>query len=211
MRFLAAALGVALGVCILVLAPPSPEHAAALASYRIGDAVDLPTLNDLDGRTVNLAPPVFGTDRTALVLAFWSARCPISRGYEERFAELAHTYATRGVEAVTVTACPDETAPEIRARRSEQAETTRLLIDPNGRLAGQLGVTKTPHFAILGPGGELLYSGAFDSNLIATSANHQPYLREALDSVLAGEPVESPVTRTFGTPVRRQAHVASNL
>jgi hypothetical protein len=211
MRTLAAALGVALGVCILLLAPPTPERAAALGSYHIGDAVALPALQDPNGEITDLAQQDDPADQTPLVIEFWSARCPIVRGYEKRVEQLALDYADRGVRVIAITACDDESPAEIRARRQRRAVDTPLLIDPAGRLAEQLGVDKTPHFVILNASGELVYSGAFDANLIDTGSAHPSYVRDALDAVLAGQPVAPAITRTFGSPVRRQLQAASAM
>jgi hypothetical protein len=213
MRILAAALGVALGVCILLLAPPPPERATALASYRIGDVVALPVLRDLDGHAIDLGT-TFATAGeqapAALVIEFWSARCPIARGYDQRVEALAADYRSRDVRVVAVTANHDERPAEIRARRDEQqTPNVPILIDASGRLAEQLGVDKTPHFVVLDAGGELVYSGALDSNLRGGGGKRRDYLRGALDATLSQLPVPVTETRVFGCPVRHQTHAAA--
>ncbi len=209
MRTIAAALGIALGLCIMLLAPPAPERAAALASYHIGDSVALPELRDTAGHPVDLAKLQGNASAPTLVIEFWSARCPISGGYAERVAALAADFAAAPVEVLAITACGDESAAEIQARQRHLASPVPLLVDPAGRLAEQFGVAKTPHFVIIDRQGELVYSGAFDSNLIDTGAERHDYLRDALHAVLAGRPAPLARTRTFGSPVRRETHAAS--
>jgi hypothetical protein len=217
LRTLAAALGVALGMCVLLLAPPQTDRAAALAVYRIGDTVMLPTLETPDGTEVALQDVLEGrpegAPRAALVIEFWSARCPVSRGYQTKVEALRDAYAGQGVDVVAVTARPDESRAEILARVGSGTAPPLLLIDSQGRLAGQLGIRTTPHFAVLDASGTLVYSGAFDSNLIERPDDHTPhhtYLRDALDELLAERPVTVSRTRAFGTPLPRPARAAAS-
>ena len=96
-----------------------------------------------------------------------------------------------------------ERANELTAARG--AAPSHVLLDPDGKL-GRLYKTKTtPHMIVIGPDGKVAYQGAIDSVAsangadIATATN---YVREALDSLAIGEPVEVKTTKPYGCSVK---------
>ncbi len=192
----AGALGFALAVVLVSL--PAARRLGAPEPAAPGQPTPPFSLRDANGETLGLhelVPP--GTE--AAVLVFWSPRCPVSRGYEARLAELAATTRDRGVRWYAVVASAEVTDAEIRAAGGSRGLTLEVLRDRGAVAARRLGVTTTPHAVIIDARWGLAYSGAIDSNLFGGEASRRPYLADALAAVLAGDEPAPALTRSFGT------------
>ncbi len=94
-----------------------------------------------------------------------------------------------------------------RARRYQ--EEYRLpfpvLVDNEGTLARATGATVTPEAAVLDRKGALVYRGRINDLYVDYGKTRreptQHDLRDALASVLRGEPVRTPRTRVFGCAI----------
>jgi peroxiredoxin len=88
---------------------------------------------------------------------------------------------------------------------SRHAVPTAVLLDPTGSVARLYAAKTTPHMFVIDKDGMLRYMGGIDS--IATTdeadiARAEPYLKEALLAVAAGDPVPHPVTKPYGCSVK---------
>lgn len=85
------------------------------------------------------------------------------------------------------------------------AKPAHVLLDPDGALGRLYQAKTTPHMFIVSPKGQVAYQGAIDSiasaNVadIATATN---YVREALTSLAAGEPVAVSTSKPYGCSVK---------
>ena len=94
-------------------------------------------------------------------------------------------------------------ADELTATR--KASPTAVLLDPTGVVGKMYGATNTPHMYIVDKTGMLAYAGAIDDRPTTRRSDvqgAQNYVREALQSVAAGQPVKTPVTRAYGCTVK---------
>jgi hypothetical protein len=67
------------------------------------------------------------------------------------------------------------------------------------------GATNTPHMYVIDKAGMLQYAGAIDDKPNTRKSDvpgAQNYVRAALASVAAGQPVKTPVTRAYGCTVK---------
>jgi hypothetical protein len=63
----------------------------------------------------------------------------------------------------------------------------------------------TPHMYVIDGQGLLVYAGAIDDRPTSRKSDiqgAQNYVRAALESVMAGQPVKTPVTRAYGCTVK---------
>lgn len=107
-------------------------------------------------------------------------------------------YADRGVRLVAVNsndadAYPEDSFDEMRARASRRGFAFDYLYDPEQEVARALGAERTPEVFLFDRDRRLRYHGAIDDSRDETAVT-RPYLRDALDAVLAGR--EPPVTET---------------
>lgn len=176
-----------LAVASSLSAPPARQGASAIDA----DA--------LDGRRVAV-PGGRGTKATVLV--FVSHDCPISNQYAPEINRIVRSYAPRGIDLYLVYADAEMTAAAAREHAREYGYTCRALLDPARRLVRFAGAAVTPEAVVFGQRGELLYRGRIDDRYPRPGLRRgqvtSPDLRNALDAILAGEPVPVPATTAVG-------------
>jgi hypothetical protein len=89
--------------------------------------------------------------------------------------------------------------------RSRKAAPTAVLLDPDGRVGRLFDARTTPHMFVIAADGKLAYKGAIDDRP-TTRAGDPPaafnYVRNALNQLVAGKPVDPAVTRPYGCSVK---------
>jgi peroxiredoxin len=88
---------------------------------------------------------------------------------------------------------------------SRHAVPTAVLLDPTGSVARLYAAKTTPHMFVIDKNGMLRYMGGIDS--IATTdeadiARAEPYVKEAMLAVAAGDPVPHPITKPYGCSIK---------
>jgi hypothetical protein len=153
----------------------------------------------LDG-TDGVAHAIYG--ERATVLVFFSSHCPCMRAHDERLVALARDYAPRGLRFFAVDS-------EVGATREDDAELAReraypfpILIDHDARIARAAGAEYATYSIVLDARGDVLYRGGFDSDHTHLSNGATPYLRDALDDVVAGRAVRHARTEPLGCALR---------
>ena len=192
------ALCAALSLAALAL-PSASAEGGEPSPVAIGKTVEDFTLPDAGGREQSLSK-FKGKHATALI--FVSTRCPVSNMYNERMQKLAEDYRAKGVAVVGINSNKEETAIEIAAHAKEKGLTFTILKDIGNRVADQLGAGRTPEVFLLDASGKLVYHGAVDNaqNPVMVNTHH---LRNAIDSVISGKPVEKPEVKAFGCTIKR--------
>jgi peroxiredoxin len=161
-------------------------------------------LPSVDGPTVSLAE----LDGPALLVMFLCNHCPYVRHVERALAATVATYAERGLAAVGI--CSNDTGAyptDGPAGLAEQARRAGFgfpyLIDAEQRVAAAYRAMCTPDLFLYDRDRRLAYRGAFDDS---TPGNGLPVtgerLRNALDLVLAGEPVPEPHKPSMGCSLK---------
>jgi len=179
------------------LAAPAAAETLPLAIGEAGPSFD--GLLGTDGRPHSVEDLA---DREAVVLIFSSNRCPTAKAYGSRMNALQGEFGPRGVAIVAVNAndphlYPDESYPRMIERAAEDGYTFPYVVDVGQRLARAYGATCTFHVFVLDRERRLRYQGRFDDARIPERVTSQD-LAEALEDLLAGRAVRTPVTRPFG-------------
>jgi peroxiredoxin len=138
-----------------------------------------------------------------VVVAFVCNHCPIASGYESRFKQFVDDYRTRGVAfvAISVSRFPADSFDKMQQRAKERAFNFPYLHDPTQDIGRQYGATCTPHLFVLDRDRKVAYMGAFDDSPPAADKVEEPYVRLAVDALLAGRPVEIRETRQRGCEI----------
>jgi thioredoxin-related protein len=82
---------------------------------------------------------------------------------------------------------------------------TAYVRDPSGALGKQFGAKTTPHMFVLDKAGKIAYQGAIDSVKSfdqADIAGATNYVSDAVDALLAGKPVKTASTESYGCSVK---------
>jgi thiol-disulfide isomerase/thioredoxin len=156
-------------------------------------------VHDLDGRAFEPLDP----RGAAHVLVFVTTDCPIANSYAPEIEAIAREHAADPLRFFLVHVDPDVDADAARTHARDYGYASLpILLDPEHRLVGRLGITVTPEAAVVLPGGELAYRGRID-NVWGDfgSRRREPSrrdLRLAIGAVLAGHPVEPARTEAIG-------------
>jgi hypothetical protein len=89
--------------------------------------------------------------------------------------------------------------------RSRGAAPTAVILDPSGTIGRAYGARTTPHMFVIDKTGTLVYMGGIDDKAttdVADIPTAKNYVRLALAAVIAGTPVQDPVTRPYGCSVK---------
>jgi thiol-disulfide isomerase/thioredoxin len=141
----------------------------------------------------------------ATVLLFVATECPNANIYAPVLARLYREYSARGVLFLAVYSDPADNAAAVQKHDADYQIPYPGLLDPRQTLARQTSARSTPEAVILGPGGEELYRGRVDDRFVDIGKTrfrpqHED-LREALDQILAGQPVKNPITKVLGCAI----------
>jgi peroxiredoxin len=134
--------------------------------------------------------------RSAVVLVFMSVVCPYSNLGEEHLRELAARHGEQ-VLFVGVDSNRTETAEELAEHARKKGLTFPLMKDAGNKLADLIGARVTPEAFVFDHDRILRYRGRVRSKIGSTD------LKDALEAVLAGRPVRTPVAKAFGCAIVR--------
>lgn len=95
---------------------------------------------------------------------------------------------------------------ELKARmKSEKAEPDHYLVDADGKVGKSYNAKTTPAMFVINPQGVVTYAGAIDDHP-STDAEDIPksvnYVKQAISQALAGKPVETASTKSYGCSVK---------
>jgi peroxiredoxin len=163
-----------------------------------GDPAPLFVLPGIDGREHALAD--YRGQPVALV--FSSCSCPYVMAWEERIDELAREYEGRAtVLAIVANDHVDDSFWAMQRRAAERYLAYPLLRDQSQDVARAYGATRTPEVFVLDPAHRVAYRGAPDSDH-SDPNTAEPYMRRALEAVLAGRSPAFAETRAVGSTIK---------
>src|SRR5262249_18734798 len=122
--------------------------------------------------------------------------------------ELNKAYKDKGVVFLGINANAHESAEQIAAHAKEHGIDFPILKDPVNRVADQVLAQRTCEVLVIDGRATLRYRGAIDDQYgqgTRKESATKNYLRDALDSVLAGKPVEVASTPVIGCLLDRLA------
>jgi hypothetical protein len=132
---------------------------------------------------------------------FLSTTCPIANSYTPELNRLADEFKGR-VEIFGVLSEPDVSRRAAQKHFAEFELRIPVLFDSSNLLLKELKPSHVPQVFLLNTQGQIVYKGAIDNayesigRRRATVEHH--YLKSAITSVLAGEPVAKPETSPVG-------------
>jgi peroxiredoxin len=179
--------------------------AAALPALAEGPAIGatapLFDLKTIDGKTFSLADAEKAN--SLVVLVFVSTNCPYSNAYNDRMRDIAAAYAKKGVLFVGVNSNSTETVQEAADHARKHGHTFPIVKDPGNKVADLYDARRTPEAFVIGKDGKLDYHGRIDENYEDALKVVSPDLKNALDALLAGQPVAKAETKAFGCTIKR--------
>jgi peroxiredoxin len=186
------------------------EVHVALKELSIGSTI--PPFQDLpgvDGKNYGVSD---FTSSRVLVVVFSCNHCPYVQAYEDRMKEFQSVYGPKGVRLVAINSnetvnYPEDSFDEMVKRARARGFNFPYLRDECQSVADAFGATHTPEFFVFAPkvgvrDYVLQYRGRMDDNYQQPAAVKRRYLQEAVDSILAGEPVVELETYSIGCTIK---------
>jgi peroxiredoxin len=185
------------------------EFANGLSEPSVGSPAPALTLTDTKGKQHNLAD----YKGKHVVLEWVNFGCPfVKKHYGSGNMQSTQKKAVdKGVVWLSVCSsadgkqghmAADDWNEEIAARKMA---STAVLIDESGAVGKAYGAKTTPHMYIVNPDGVLIYKGAIDDKP-STNKDDIPgarnYVLAALDESMAGKPVSTASTQSYGCSVK---------
>jgi peroxiredoxin len=189
-----------------------PVHAEdGVRDLQIGEAAPDFSLPGIDGKTHTLAEY---KDAKLLMIAFLSNHCPSSHAVEARLEKLFGETKGKGVVLVGINPnSPDGLSldelgyskyndgfDDMKKYAAERKFDFPYLYDGETQaVAKAYGCLATPHIFIFDAEHKLRYKGRFDDSQYEDPATvKSPDARNAVEALLAGQPVPEPITKPHG-------------
>lgn len=162
------------------------------------------TLPGVDGKSYSLtsfaAKPV-------LVVFFTCNHCPYVQAWESRFVDVQRDYAAKGVQLVGInsndeTKYPEDDFAHMVSRAKAKGYNFPYLRDESQEIAETYGPVSTPDFFVLDAQRVIRYRGRLDDNHKDADAVTKRYLRAALDDLLEGRGIHTPLTPPYGCSIK---------
>jgi peroxiredoxin len=147
-----------------------------------------------------------GGKTKAVVVFFLGTECPVNNAFMPRLGELHKAYADKGVAFVAINSNSHDTPVRVATHAAEHKLPFPILKDSGNVVADQFGARRTPEAFVLYPAGTILYQGRIDDQFGVGYRRTAPTRRDlalAIDAVLAGKPVEQPLTAVEGCIIAR--------
>ena len=187
----------AMAAGILCISPALAEESAS----PIGKQIEPFVLDNCYGKAVSLDD---FADREAIALVFLGTECPLAKLYGPRLQELQKDFDKEGkkVAIIGVNSNTQDSMTELqRYREKHEMKDVPMLKDVGNRVADALGAERTPEVFLLDQDFVVRYHGQIDGQYLVgkTLAREYPeYLKDAINQLLAGEPIELASTEPEG-------------
>src|SRR5580658_7020140 len=173
-------------------------YAALAQDFKLGSKIDDFTIQDLFGK-----PQTFSQLKGEVTtIVFVSVQCPVSNAYNERMNALYKDYSAKGVHFLFLNANNTEPAAAVAEHAQAHGFAFPVYKDNGNVVADRFGAQATPETFVIDRTGTVVYHGSIDDSQQPSRIQNQ-WLRKALDSVLAGKPVEKAETKAFGCTIKR--------
>ncbi len=178
-----------------------------IVSYTIGDKAEDFSLKNIDGKNVSLAD---FKEAKGFIVIFTCNTCPYAVANEDRIIALDKKYKPKGFPVIAINPNnPDVSSGDsfelMKVRAAEKGFTFPYLLDEGQEVYPKYGATKTPHVFVLEKKDQDLivqYIGAIDDSARDASSVRKKYVENAVDALLANQPIEMVSTRAIGCGIK---------
>jgi len=165
-----------------------------------GSALPPLTLVDTAGKTTAFPGDLARAKLTVVV--FYADHCPCFRIHEERIRELVRVYGPQGVKVLVVDS-EVSANPERDARAAAERGLPAIVLDPGAKLADALGADYATYTVVFDAQGRPRYRGGIDTDKNVLNDDTEPFLRDALDDLLAGREPRLAAGKALGCALQK--------
>jgi len=161
-------------------------------------------LPGLDSHDLSLASC---TGKRVVVVVFTCNHCPYAQAYANRLIALQHDYADQAVQFIAINpndsaGYPEDSFDSMIKYAQHHQFNFPYLRDETQRVAHAYGAEYTPEAYVLDAQFNVRYIGRVDDNWQHPEKARSHDLRAAITAVLAGRPVDNPVTHAIGCTIK---------
>jgi len=182
-------------------------------TLNIGESMPDFNLPDMYGKMVN--QDVFKNARL-LVVIFTCNHCPTAQAYENRMIQFTSDYKDKGIQVIAINPTSsagllleecgysdlDDSFENMIIRAKDKGYNFPYLYDGDDQAVTiKFGPTATPHAFVFDKERKLRFVGRLDGVEKPGNANAED-LRNAVDELLAGKAVTTPVQKAFGCSIK---------
>ena len=145
-------------------------------------------------------------DSKFVVAIFLGTECPLAKLYAPRLAKLSEEFASQSVSFIGINSNQQDSLAEIAGHARQHGIKFPVLKDLSNEFANQVGAERTPEVFVWDSTGEVRYHGRIDDQFGVGYVRSEPTthdLRTALEELLSGKDVSSPVTEAVGCIIGR--------
>jgi peroxiredoxin len=178
---------------------PEPSVPQPPTGTQVGETIPAFTAQTIDVTGASEQLRTLDSQKTnrVTVYAMLGTSCPTTQMYLDRLRELEASYRKRGVDFVYVYPNRNDAAERKRAYHKEQRLAGPLIDDEGAKIAvSTLRAQKTAEMLVVDKRRVIRYRGAIDDNKIAEQVTRR-HLALALDEILAGKDVTTPVSTVY--------------
>jgi peroxiredoxin len=173
-------------------------------TLQIGDSAPDFELPATDGKSYRLAD---FADAKVLVVFFTCNHCPYVTGSDEVTRATVERFKDRGVAFIGINSNSENTYPtdgfdHMVERMNDHHFPWVYARDKSQEVAAAYGALRTPHFYVFDSDRKLVYTGRGVDNPRHAAEIHVNNLDMALEELVAGHPVSTPVTNPIGCNVK---------
>jgi peroxiredoxin len=188
---------------VTLLTAPALARGDSLAIGQPAPMSDTP-LKSVKGGTTTIARAA-GPKGTLVV--FSCNHCPWVKMWQTRIAKIGNEAAKQGIGVLAInsndpSAYPEDSFDQMKKRAKQLGFQFAYVMDETSDVGRAFGATRTPEAFLFGADGKLVYHGTVDDSPKDEAAVQQPWLRQAVDAVVAGTPVPTAETKALGCSIK---------
>jgi len=160
-------------------------------------------MKNVDGSVVSIGD--IKGEKGTLVM-FTCNHCPFVKGWQKTMVEISNAYQAKGFGVIFINPNnPDakgDTFEGMQELAKSEGYEFPYVVDSTSDVARNFGAKKTPDVFLFDAGGKLVYQGAVGEGGRNPTEGGQPYLKNALDALLAGKKVDVESTKAVGCGIK---------
>ncbi len=189
--------------------PAGEATAEAAKAPVVGQVAPDFTATDIEGKEVKLSD----LKDKIVVLEWNNPGCPfVIKHYETtNMQKLQSEVAAKGVVWLSINSSAEGMEGNLTKEKARDyvqlggAKPAHYILDPKGEIGNLYQAKTTPHMFVIGKDGVLAYAGAIDDNPSPRHENVEKaknYVREAVNALVDGKPVEVATSQPYGCGVK---------
>lgn len=202
-QYLLSIVPIALGVCLLAFLPSNKVLVDELPIGSKAPMTDV-EVKDVSGKMLTLSEVA---KENGLLVNFSCNTCPWVAAWEDRYNPIAELAKENGIGVIALNpnaAIRDdgESLQDMKERANKSNYQFYYALDENAKIAEAFGATRTPHIYLFNSDMELVYRGAIDDNAKSAENVEQPYLKNAIKDLAAGNEINPKTTKSLGCTIK---------